>query len=62
MKIYLSIFICHCIIGIIVLILDRKRIKETHKPVNGSPFYQGFMFGLYQASIIIMYPFHLLMR
>jgi len=60
MKTFLVVAIVYCLIGLIVVIVDNKRIKESCKTYpNHTPFYSGFMLGLFQASIIIMYPFHL---
>ena len=59
-KLLLIIAIIYCLIGLVVLVVDNKRIKESCVIYpNQTPFYNGFMLGLFQASIIIMYPFHL---
>ena len=59
MKIALIISAIYCFIGLIVLIANWKHIPTICREWKGTPFYQGFMLGLFRASIILVYPIYL---
>lgn len=50
-------------VGSFVLAIDRKHIRRSFNwNKYNTPFWAGFNFGLYQWSVIILFPIWLLQR
>ena len=57
------IALIYLLIGILVLIFDRKKVHENFNWVEDrTPFWNGFYFGFYQWSIIVLFPIWLYQR
>jgi hypothetical protein len=53
----------YILIGTLVLAIDRRYVRKSFRwYAYRSPFWAGFNFGLYQWSIIILYPIWLIQR
>jgi hypothetical protein len=53
----------YILIGTLVLAIDLRYVRESFRwNAHRSPFWAGFNFGLYQWSIIILYPIWLIQR
>lgn len=50
-------------LGSLVLAIDRKHVRRSFNwEIYRKPFWAGFRFGLYQWSVIILFPIWLLQR
>jgi cytochrome c biogenesis protein CcdA len=54
--IFALILIGWLLVGFICVFVFRKYIRLSFRNPNVSPFWQGFLFGLFQCSSAILFP------
>ena len=56
MKTFLIIFAIYLLIGILVVMKLNKYVKLSYKNTGLSPFWNGFIYGLFQWGNALLFP------